>query len=115
MDTGQSQPSPFRPFTRLVAIQIRGKTFGVPEGNPLLRGFQYLCPEPISNGRYCWNEECQYCRVTVTRPDGHVQQALSCKLIVEDGLAVEELSSELLWNLRSLFNGGDSSSSSGAV
>jgi len=94
----------FRPYEKLVEIGIRGKKFLVPENNMLLRAFQYLCPDTIPYGRYCWNEECQYCRVTVRRAGGErQQQALSCKLLTEPGLEVEELSAELAWNLRALF------------
>ncbi len=96
--------SPFRPYQKLVSIRIRGKQFHVPENNFLLRAFQFLCPEPISYGRYCWNEDCQYCRVAIIRSGGQRQQALSCKLLVEEGLEVEDLSAELLWNLRSLLD-----------
>ncbi|MBI4461091.1 MAG: hypothetical protein HY648_13675 [Acidobacteria bacterium] len=40
----------------------------------------------------------------MTKPDGKaVPQALSCKLMVEEGLQVHELSEELTWNLRRLF------------
>ena len=59
-----SSPGPlFRPFEKMVKITIRGKEFLVPEDNMLLRGMQYLAPETISYGRFCWNEDCQYCRV----------------------------------------------------
>src|SRR5437588_4198489 len=47
----------FRPFLRLVRITILGKEFEVPENNPLLRCFQYLAPEQVSYGRFCWNED----------------------------------------------------------
>ena len=95
----------FRPYQKLVEITIRGKKFPVPENNLLLRCFQFLCPETIPYGRYCWNEECQYCRVSVRRPGGEkVQQALSCKLLVEEGMEVYELSTELAWNLSRLFH-----------
>ncbi len=94
----------FRPYQKLLEITIRGKRFSVPENNMLLRAFQYLCPETISYGRYCWNEECQYCRVSVTRASGQkVQQALSCKLMVEEGMEINELSAELAYNLLRLF------------
>ena len=104
MEPEQIDPRIFRPYKKLVELTVLGKRFAVPENNFLLRGFQYLCPEPISYGRYCWNEECQYCRVSVCRAGGEkVQQALSCKLLVEEGMRVNELSAELTWNLRSLF------------
>ena len=94
----------FRPYKKLIAITVRGKKFLVPENQILLRAFQYLCPDTIPYGRYCWNEECQYCRVSVKRPGGEkVTQALSCKLMAEEGLEVYELAAELVWNLRQLF------------
>jgi 2Fe-2S iron-sulfur cluster protein len=90
----------FRPYEKLISITIRGKKFSVPENQILLRAFQYLCPDTIPYGRYCWNEECQYCRVSVKRPGGErLREALSCKLMVEEGLDVQELSTELAWNL----------------
>jgi len=94
----------FRPYQKLIAITIRGKKFEIPENQILLRAFQYLCPETIPYGRYCWNEECQYCRVVVKRPGADkVTQALSCKLMAEEGLEVQELADELTRNLRRLF------------
>jgi len=94
----------FRPYEKLISITVRGRKFSVPENQILLRAFQYLCPETIPYGRYCWNEECQYCRVSVKRPGGEkISQALSCKLMAEDGLEVQELSTELAWNLLQLF------------
>ena len=96
-------PQLFRPYKKLVEITIRGRKFSVPENNLLLRCFQFLSPENISYGKYCWNEECQYCRVSVRRAGGEkVQQALSCKLMVEEGMDVHELAAELIWNLREL-------------
>ena len=93
----------YRPFDKLVEIIVLGRKFAVPENNILLRAFQYLAPETIPYGRYCWNEECQYCRVTVSRPgEGKIQQALSCKVMVREGLVISELSEELTRNLRAL-------------
>jgi hypothetical protein len=93
----------FRPYKKLISITVRGQTFSVPENQILLRAFQHLAPDTIPYGRYCWNEECQYCRVSVVRPGGeHISQALSCKLVAEEGLQVTELAAELLWNLRRL-------------
>jgi len=95
----------YRPYQKLVEIIIQGQKFSVPENNLLLRCFQFLCPETIPYGRYCWNEECQYCRVSVKRAGAEkVHQALSCKLMVEEGLEVQELSAELRWNLSRLLN-----------
>ena len=94
----------FRPYKKLIEITIQGKKFQIPENQILLRAFQYLCPDTIPYGRYCWNEECQYCRVSVKQPGAKkVTQALSCKLMAEEGLEILELADELTRNLRPLF------------
>jgi hypothetical protein len=94
----------FRPFTRLVKITILGQEFLVPDNNPLLRCFQYLAPEAVSYGRFCWNEDCQYCRVTFDLGEGTTRRtALSCKLMVQEGMQVKEAAAEIkycLWELK---------------
>jgi NADH dehydrogenase/NADH:ubiquinone oxidoreductase subunit G len=99
-----STPGPlYRPFDELVTIKILGKQFQVPQGNMLLRAMQYLAPENIAMGRFCWNEECQYCRVSYKlKPDSQPRQALSCKLMVEAGMEVVEMASEIQYCLRDL-------------
>lgn len=93
----------FRPFTRLVKITILDREFEVPENNSLLRCFQYLAPEEVSYGRFCWNEDCQYCRVTFDLGEGSAARAaLSCKLMVQDGMRVKEVTSEIRYCLRTL-------------
>ena len=59
----------FRPYERLVEITVLGKTLEVPEKNTVLRAFQYISPETIPYGRFCWNQECQYCKITSQLPD----------------------------------------------
>jgi len=93
----------FRPFSRLVRVTILGRTFEVPENNVLLRCLQYLAPEEISYGRFCWNEECQYCRVTFDLGEGTPNRvALACKLMVEDGMRILTVTPEIQYCLRSL-------------
>lgn len=92
---------PFRPFERLVEISVLGKTFKVPEKNSVLRCFQYISPETIPYGRFCWNQECQYCRIYCQLPDDdQSREILSCKFLVTDGMAITQLSPELKWCLR---------------
>lgn len=99
-----STPGPlFRPYERMVKIHIKGKEFTVPDGNMLLRVFQFLAPETIPYGRFCWNEDCQYCRVTYDHGEGtpsHV--ALSCKLMVKGGMRVTDFAQEIKYCLRTL-------------
>ena len=93
----------FRPFSRLVRITILGREFEVPDNNPLLRCFQYLAPEDVSYGPFCWNEDCQYCRVTFDLGDGTTSRAaLSCKLMVREGMCVKEATTEIRYCLRTL-------------
>ena len=99
-----SSPGPlYRPFDELVTIKILGKEFQVPKGNMLLRAMQYLSPENVAMGRFCWNEECQYCRVSYkATPDSAPRQALSCKLMVEPAMEVVEVAAEIKYCLRDL-------------
>ena len=78
----------------------------VPEKNMLLRCFQFLAPETIPYGRFCWNEECQYCRVVYRRgPNGEAHQALSCKLLIDDDIEILEMADELVHCLKPVMNG----------
>ncbi|MDE3108490.1 MAG: hypothetical protein KGL02_00995 [Acidobacteriota bacterium] len=91
----------FRPYERLVEITILGKTFLVPERNSLLRAFQFISPETIPYGRFCWNQECQFCRVDCHLPDDdRPRPILSCKFLVSDGMAISNLAPELVACLR---------------
>ncbi|MGH9689202.1 MAG: hypothetical protein ACRD5K_19200 [Candidatus Acidiferrales bacterium] len=91
----------FRPYEKLVEISILGKTFLVPERNSLLRAFQFISPETIPYGRFCWNQECQFCRVDCHLPDDdRARPILSCKFIVSEGMAISNLAPELVGCLR---------------
>ena len=93
----------FRPFTRLLKIKILEREVEVPENNTLLRCLQYLAPEHVSYGRFCWNEDCQYCRVSYDEGEGSsTRAALSCKLEVKDGMRITDVTTEIKYCLRSL-------------
>jgi len=97
-------PGPlFRPYSRLVKIKVRNKELEVPENNMLLRGFQFLAPENVAYGRFCWNEECQHCRVTYDTGEGSKPRvAISCKLMVQENMRVTEIAQEIAYCLRDL-------------
>ena len=99
-----SSPGPlYRPYDRLVRIYIGDREYQVPDNNMLLRCLQFLAPEGISYGRFCWNEDCQYCRVKYDLGEGTpARAAISCKLMVEDGMRILEMASEIRYCLRSL-------------
>jgi hypothetical protein len=93
----------FRPYSRLVRISILGTRFEVPEHNSLLRCFQYLAMETVSCGRFCWNEDCQYCRVKFDMGEGTAaRSALACKLMVQEGMRITETTTEIRYSLRPL-------------
>ena len=93
----------FRPFEKLVEIQVLDKTFQVPEKNTLLRALQFLNPTGVSYGRFCWNQECQLCRVSYVmkgREEKPPREILACKVWAPDGMRIVQLSGELRWALR---------------
>lgn len=91
----------FRPYEKLVEISILGKTFLVPERNSLLRAFQFISPETVPYGRFCWNQECQYCKVDCQlSDDDRSRPILSCKFIVSEGMNISALAPELVGCLR---------------
>ena len=93
----------FRDFERLVEIKVMGRAFQVPERNTVLRCFQYLSPDTIPFGRFCWNQECQYCRIVAKLPDdAEAHEMLSCKFMVSSGLEIVDLSPELKLCLRAV-------------
>ncbi|MGH9574535.1 MAG: hypothetical protein ACRD40_13525 [Candidatus Acidiferrales bacterium] len=91
----------FRPFEKLVEITIMGKTFLVPERNSVLRAFQYISPETIPYGKFCWSQDCHYCKADCRLPDEdqpHTIQA--CKFMVSEGIQITNLSPELIGCLK---------------
>jgi len=88
----------YRPYKKLVEITIMGRPFQVPENNTCLRAFQYVCPETIPYGRFCWNQECQLCRIGYTMdagPEPVIHPVLACKILVAGGMKIVDLSDEL--------------------
>jgi predicted molibdopterin-dependent oxidoreductase YjgC len=93
----------FRPYDKLVKITLLGREVEVPENNTLLRCMQYLAPESVSYGRFCWNEDCQYCRVSYDLGEGTATRAaLACKVQAEEGMRVKEVTTEIKYCLRGL-------------
>lgn len=91
----------FRPYEKLVEITVLGKTFLVPERNSLLRAFQFISPETVPYGRFCWNQECQYCKVSCQlSDDDQSRPILSCKFLVSEGMQISEMAPELVGCLR---------------
>ena len=92
----------YRDYEKLVEITIMGKPFQVPEKNICLRAFQFVSPETIPYGRFCWNQECQLCRVVYTmagQEDVAPRPILACKVFAANGMQIIELSDELKYCL----------------
>jgi hypothetical protein len=101
-DNKTCMTGPFRPYEQLVTIKVLGRSVQVPDRNSVLRCFQFLSPETIPYGRFCWNQDCQYCRIMVKLPDDdQAREMLSCKFIVMPGMEITEISPELKLCLRS--------------
>jgi hypothetical protein len=92
----------FRPFEKLVEITVMGKPFLVPERNSVLRAFQYISPGTIPYGKFCWSQDCQYCRVDCKLPDDDQTRSVqACKFMVSEGINITNLSPELIGCLKS--------------
>ncbi len=93
----------FQKFSRLVRIAVGDAELCVPENNVLLRCFQYLEPEKLPFGPWCWNGECGADRIRWRRagePESADQNGLACLVCVEEGMHVTLLTPELRRALR---------------
>jgi predicted molibdopterin-dependent oxidoreductase YjgC len=91
----------FRPYDKLVKITVKGREVEVPDNNMILRALQYVAGDNIAYGRFCWNEECQYCRITYDMGEGTPSHtAISCKQMVKAGMRITQMDTELRYCLR---------------
>ena len=94
-----------RPYDKMVKIEILGRACEVPNNNSLLRCFQQLAPINISHGRFCWNQDCQQCRLSYDLGEGTTRKtALACTMQAKEGMRVIELSRELRYGLREVLS-----------
>lgn len=82
------------PYERLIPVAVMGKAFRVPENNLYLRCFQFLAPERVPYGDFCWNAQCFNCRMTLRRA-GAERPALACQTVAEEGDEIVEISPQL--------------------
>jgi hypothetical protein len=83
----------YEPYDRLVSIEVLGQRVEVPENNTLLRCFQYLCPDSLPYGRFCWNNECGHCELSYRPPGGtESREVRGCQFRVLEGMEVTVLS-----------------------
>ena len=93
---GSGDSSIYDPFEKLVDIRIEGRSFAVPENNTLLRCVQFIVNEGVVLGRFCWNNECGNCEVTLRTADqAEPQRARGCQTFVQAGMILSELTPDL--------------------
>ena len=81
-------------YDKLLRVDVMGRRIDMPENNTLLRGFQFVAPETIPYGRFCWNGTCNNCTVTVCNDAGE-SKAQACRQHACDGMHVTSISSEI--------------------
>lgn len=90
----------FESFDKLVEIEVCKSKMRVPENNKILRCFQYIKTDNISIGEYCWNGDCVNCQIWYQTDDGEIKGALACKMYVQEGLVITNVSDYLKDDLR---------------
>ena len=89
----------YEPYSKLVKLKILGREFEVPENNSLLRCFQFVDPDAVAMGNFCWNGQCRNCLTTLRR-DGLSQVCLSCRTTVKAEDSLEDISTDVAHVLR---------------
>lgn len=94
MTPTMNNPAIFEPYERLIRIDIRGTTYSVPENNSILRCFQFLDMQNISEGEFCWNGECVNCQVWIKK-DEKEKAVIACRTNVVEGMEIVHLSNDI--------------------
>lgn len=87
-------PDIFVPYERLIEVEILGKTYRVPENNSILRCFQFLEMDAISNADLCWNGECLNCQVWVKNGDKE-KAVIACRTDAMEGMNIVRISKDI--------------------
>jgi len=90
----QPHPEIFTPYERLIEIEILGETYEVPENNSILRCFQYLDLETVSNADLCWNGECLLCQVSIQNGDKE-KSVIACRTNAAEGMKITQISKDI--------------------
>ena len=85
----------FEAFDRLIEIEICSRRAQVPEGNKLLRCFQFINADAVSVGDYCWNGDCSNCQIWYESESGEIRSALACRMYVKPGMVITGMSPNL--------------------
>ena len=80
----------------MIRIKLLGRELEIPENNTLLRCLQYLFPETVSYGKFCWNDECGNSEFHYRLPaDTEIHVERACRFVPPEGMEIIELSPEL--------------------
>lgn len=86
-----THPEIFEPYEKLIEISVCGRTVQVPENNSILRCFQFLNMDSVSDSELCWNGECLECQVWIK--NGNKEKAvMACRTNAEDGMEIVRIS-----------------------
>ena len=77
----------FAPYEKLIEIEILGEKRMVPENNSLLRCFQFLAMESISDSSLCWNGECLDCQVWLQIGDKE-KAVMACRTTATENMKI---------------------------
>lgn len=100
-------------FDKLIKIKILGREALVPENNTLLRCFQYLSPDTVPYGKFCWNNECGNSKFYYRYPGDEQERKgrACCFTKITDGMEITVLSVELKYVLRGFLSSTPSDAS----
>lgn len=88
----------FEPFERLLPVRILGLEARIPERNNWLRGLQFLDPEEVALGDFCWNGDCRHCEALLRR-NGEERWVLCCQTEAAEGDELVEVPPEVAYAL----------------
>jgi NADH dehydrogenase/NADH:ubiquinone oxidoreductase subunit G len=84
----------FEPYEKLIEISVCGRTVEVPENNSILRCFQFLNMDSVSDSELCWNGECLECQVWI-KNGGKEKAVMACRTNAEDGMEIVRISEKI--------------------
>ena len=90
----ETHPEMFAPFERLIEVEILGRGRQVPENNSILRCFQFLQMDEISNADLCWNGDCLNCQVWIEK-NGKEKAVISCRTTMTEGMKIVRISRDV--------------------
>jgi hypothetical protein len=89
-----SEPEIFEPYEKLIQITLLGRAVEVPENNSILRCFQFLNMEAVSESELCWNGDCLDCQVWVKNGDKE-KAVIACRANAEPGMDITRISEKI--------------------